>query len=324
MFLKFLKRVYFYIRIFWNGLFIGMKNTNKLLISSQKDIDGALEITKNDSGGVYKDLLEQKITQEVEELRYTSYIVANESKKYKYIGNGTVVKKNNLELNEKHGIIEESDNLPIILIQDISLVCESVNNILKEVNLKENKKINSEYNIKINRKNLPRFKIEEYIKKLVLKESDENYVLDLYCSKYPRQFSERKDKPFLSEIKKIKNKEIKPNDILDFEEISFITNNAWGVDDYHSFSFNSFEFYDIIDFDGNYIIRLGCESNVFMKNLLDEIYSKSADEKYKNKEAKKGFILDITTYNNKEDFQKDNELKTLEKTTFSLENNNKK
>ena len=320
MLLKIFKRVYFYIRIFWNGLFIGMKNTNKLITSNQKDInDGVLEITKSDSGGVYKDLLEQKITQEVEELRYTSYVVANESKKYKYIGNGTAVKKNNLELNEKHGIVEESDNLPIILIQDISLVCENVNNVLKEVNSKGNKKINSDYNIKIKRKLLPRFRIEEYIKKLVLKESDGNYVLDLYCSKYPRQFSERKDRPFLREIKKIRDREIKPNDILDFEEISFITNNAWGIDDYYSFSFNSFEFYDIIDFDGNYIIRLGCKSNIFMKNLLDEIYSKSADEKYKNKEMKKGFILDITTYNNKE-----NKLKTLEKTTFSLENNNNK
>ena len=47
------------------------------------------------------------------------------------------------------------------------------------------------------------------IKKIVLKQSDGNYVIDLYCSKYPSQFSERKDKSFISELKKIKNREVR-------------------------------------------------------------------------------------------------------------------
>ena len=31
------------------------------------------------------------------------------------------------------------------------------------------------------------------------------------------------------------------------------------------FLFNDFEYYDIIEFDGNYIVRLGCKANVFME-----------------------------------------------------------
>ena len=67
--------------------------------------------------------------------------------------------------------------------------------------------------------------------------------------------------------------------MLDFNELSFVSNNAWGVDDWFRFSFVDFELYDIIEYDGNYIIRLGCQSNIFMENLLDKIYSESAENK---------------------------------------------
>ena len=319
---KLFYKILFYIRIFCKGLFIGIKSTDKLLTGNQKNInDSVFEVTDDGGGGVYKDLLEQKVTHEVEELRYTSYIVANESKKYKYIGNGNAVKKSSSELSERHGFIDESDNLPIILIQDNSLVCESVSSILNEVNSKENKKIGSDFIIKIKRDSITRFKIEEYIRKIVLKQSEGNYVLDLYCSKYPKQFSERKDRPFLRELNKIKNREIKSSDILDFNEISFITQNAWGIDDYYQFSFNDFEFYDIIEFDGNYIIRFGCQ--LFMKNLLDEIYSKSADEKYQKKEMRKNVVFDITAYNRESEIY-DIDLNSLKEIKFSLENNDVK
>ena len=286
-----LKKIYKKIKLFWYSLFFGMKGVDNLLTSNQKEQNNSvLEISEDGSDGVFKDILEQKVTQEVEELRYSSYKVANEAKKYCYIGNGKVIKKTETQLSEKHGLIEESDNLPIILIQDNSIICEDVLTSLNEINQKENKKVFYDFKLKIKRNILPRFRIENYIKKLVLKESDGNYVIDLYCSKYPSQFSERKDKSFLSELKKIQNKEVRNSDILDFEELSFITNNAWGMDDWFKFSFLDFEYYDIIEFDGHYIIRMGCQSNIFMENILDKIYSKSAEEKYSKKEMKNNII----------------------------------
>jgi hypothetical protein len=183
------------------------------------------------------------------------------------------------------------------------LICESVLTSLSEVNKKENKKIFHDYNIKIKRDILPRFRIENYVKKLVLKQSDGNYVIDLYCSKYPRQFSERKDRAFLSELKKIKNGLVKDSDILEFDEISFITTNAWGVDDWLKFSFIDFEYYDIIEFDGNFIIRLGCVSNAFYEDILSSIYSQSAEDKYSTKQTKANSVF---IYNN---IAKNNEYK---------------
>lgn len=301
---NFFKRIYNNLSILWYSMFFGMRGADTLLTTSQKTSDNySMEVPGSDNGGVFKDILEQKITQEVEELRYTSYKIANESKKYRYIGNGKVLKKTESQLTEKHGIIEESDNLPIVLIQDNNIVCEDVLSVLNEVNEEKNKKNHQEYNIKIKRSLLPRFRIEDYIKKIVVKTAGSNHVIDLYCSKYPRQFSERKDRAFLSELKKIKNGLVKDSDILEFDEISFITTNAWGVDDWLKFSFIDFEYYDIIEFDGNFIIRLGCVSNAFYEDILSSIYSQSAEDKYSTKQAKANSVF---IYNN---IAKNNEYK---------------
>ena len=319
-----LKKIYRYIQIFWHSIFFGMKGIDNLLTSNQKPQNGSvIEVSDDDGGGVFKDMLEQKVTQEVEELRYASYEVAKESKKYRYIGNGEVKKKTTSQLSEKHGLIDESDNLPVILIQDNALICDDVLTTLNEVNEKNSKKIYHDYNIKIKRNILPRFRIESYVKKIVLKQADGNYVLDLYCSKYPSQFSERKDRSFLSELKRIQNKSVRNSDILDFQEISFISTNAWGVDDWNRFSFIDFELYDIIEFDGNFIIRLGCQSNIFMENLLDKIYSESAEKKYKTKAIRENAIIDFNTYNKKDEYviSDDIDLDALENVNFSIENN---
>ena len=322
--MKILFKLYRYIRLFWSSLFFGMKGVDSVLTTNKKTQDGsAVEVNDDAGGGVFKDILEERVTQEVEELRYTSYKVANESKKYRYVGNGKVVKKTESQLSERHGSIDESDNLPLILIQDNNRVCEDVLTVLKEINNKEEKKIFSDYTLKIKREIFPRFLIENYIKKIVLKESESNYVIDLYCSMYPSQFSEKKDKAFISELKRIKNGIVRNSDILDIDEISFVTTNAWGVDDWFKFSFNDFEFYDIIEFDGNYIIRLGCQSNVFMENLLDKIYSKTAEQKYENNEMRENLAVDFSTYvsNNEYVIDSNIDLDSLENVKFSIENN---
>lgn len=314
-------RVIRYIKLFWYSLFFGMKGFDKLLTTSQKSVNDSSVEVSDEYSGVYKDMLEQNVTQEVEELRYKSYIVANESKRYKYIGNGNAIKKSDSQLSERHGLIDESDNLSVILIQDNSLICEDVLTSLKEVNNRDNKKLFYDYNIKISREIFPRFRIESYVTKLVLKESDGNYVIDLYCSMYPSQFSEKKDRAFLSEVKNIKSGKIRFSDILDFNEISFITSNAWGVDDWNYFSFVDFEFYGIIEYDGHYIFRFGCQSNSFMVNLLDKVYSESVEKKYKNKEAKKSNTFILTTNNNKNDNMTDYiDLEKLENVNFSIDN----
>lgn len=320
-----MRKIFNKIKLAWHALFFGMRGVDILLTSSHKSESGSgFEIPDDAGGGVFKDILEQKVTQEVQELRYTSYKVAKESKKYRYIGNGQVAKKTASQLSERHGAIDESDNLPIVLIQDNAVICEDVLTSLNEVNQKEGKKAFYEYNIKIERDNLPRFRIESYVKKLVLKESDGNYVIDLYCSKYPRQFSERKDRAFLKELKQVQTGIIRNSDIFDFQELHFTTSNAWGVDDWFRFSFKEFELYDIIEYDGNYIVRMGCLAKNFMENLLDKVFCESAEKKYEAKEAKENAIIDFSDYSQETEYviDKNIDLETLENVKFSIDSTN--
>ena len=322
--MKFILRLYNKIKLFWHALFWGMKGVDSLLTSNQKTQGGsAFEVSDDAGGGVFKDILEEKVTQEVQELRYTSYKVANESKKYRYVGNGKVVKKTETQLTERHGAVDESDNLPIILIQDSSLICEDVLTSLNDVNNTNSKKVYHDYTIKVERDCMPRFRIENYVKKIVLKEADGNYVLDLYCSKYPSQFSEKKDRAFLSELKRIQDGLVRNSDMLDFQTLSFVTTNAWGIDDWYKFSFSDFELDNIIEYDGNYVIRLGCQASIFMENLLDKIYSESAEKKYENKEAKENVVIDFNAYAHSDSYTIPDtiNLDDLENVKFTIDNN---
>ena len=319
---NFFKKIVSNIKLFFHYLFVGMKNVDTLMTNNQKNDDGSgYEVSDSAGGGVFKDVLEQKVTQEVEELRYASYEVAKKSKNYRYVGNGRVVKKSDSQLSLKHGFLDTSDDLPIILVQDNKMVCDDVLTVLNEVNEEKNKKIFKDYTIKIKRDIFPRFLIEEFVRKLVVKQADGNYVIDLYCSKYPSQFNEKRSRAFLSELKKIKNGNIRNSDILDINEISFISSNAWGVDDWFLFEFNEFELNCITEFDGNYIIRFGCQAKTFMHNILDKVYSKSAEEKYQNKAMKENAIINLGSFINDKDYTVPEEidLDALEKVEFSIE-----
>lgn len=319
-----LNKIWYNIKLFWYHLFFGMKSVDNLIGNNQTNNDGSgYEVSKTiNGGGVFKDVLEQKVTQEVEELRYTSYEVAKKSKKYRYVGNGKAIKKSDSQLSLKHGLLEESDNLPIILVQDVKMICDDVLTVLNEVNKTSNKKVFRDYTIKIKRDLFPRFLIEEFVKKIVVKQASGNYVVDLYCSKYPTQFNEKRSRAFISELNKVKNGLIRNSDILDFDEISFVTSNAWGVDDWHLFVFNDFELDNIIEFDGNLIIRFGCQSSIFMKNILDKIYSESAEEKYKSKSMRKNATINLGAYmvdNDNYTISNEIDLDALEKVNFSIE-----
>ena len=316
-------KLVFYGRTSLHALFSGLKGADALLTSNQKPANGSgIEIPDEGGGGVYKDMLEQKVTKEVEEVRYTSYKVANESKKYRYVGNGEAVKKTSSELTEKHTVVDESDNNPIVLIQDNSLITEGVLETIKEVDKKKDKKIKSNYIVKINRDFIPRFFLEQYLKKVVVKSFDEDrYILDLYFSMYPRQFSARTDSFFLNEIKKIKDEGVR-SDLFDIKSIGFVTFNAWGSEDYREYLFEDCELLDIITFDGNYVAKTLCSGSIINNDLLEKVYSKSAEDKYKNKAVKKGGAIILPLSNEKNDFivPGKNHLEKVKNVNFSIEN----
>lgn len=290
-----MKKIFRTIRNFIYNLFYGLSNADKL-ITQTGNTDETISINQQVvQNRVSQALLKGEVTQEVEELRYRTYKVDRESKNYEYFS-PTLAKKRD-ETDSKFVQYENSDNLPIITIQPNKQKVETVIDALKNVNLEtdSNKELNvnvgefkqiKKYNINITRGNfIPRYKLEEYTKRLVVRKLKpiHKYVLDFYVSKY-YDMSDIKSKGFVRETEKIMNEGLR-SDITDIKTVNFVTEHAFNLDDMVEFTFKYLTFQKIIEYDGHYIFRYKATLKQ-QHDMLNDFYSKSMDEKYQKKAAK--------------------------------------
>ena len=270
------------IQIFFYSLFYGMKSTEDTVLhqTGLTNIPGTSVIKEIDDQRISKALLKGEVTQQVEELRYRTYKVDKESKDFEYYAPTLALKKDRQDKNFMK--YDDSDGLELITIQPNDVLVETVSETLEQVGGRGKR---TQYRIKIKRNFVPRYKIEEYITRLDVKKLDENHViLDMYVSKYPND-KDFKSKGFVREVEKIRDEKIK-SDILDYEEISFITNHAYKLNDMVKFVFKNIWFREIIEFDGHYILKFKASLQQDVLDLTKKYFSKTMEEKYKNKEKK--------------------------------------
>lgn len=277
--------------MFFYGLIYGMKATeDKVLHQTSNSIGGGSSIIKEvDDTRVSKALLKGEITQEVEELRYRTYKVDKESKTFEYFAPTLAMKRDKQDT--KFLKYDDRDGLELITVQPNDFLVETVSETLEQVGGRGKR---TQYRIKIKRNFTPRYKIEEYITRLDVKKLDDKHViLDMYVSKYPND-KDFKSKGFVREVEKIRDEKIK-SDILDYEEVSFLTNHAYKMDDMVKFVFKNIFFREVVEFDGHYILRFKASIQQDIIDLTNIFYSKTMDEKYKNKE-KKEVVLNFNDY----------------------------
>ena len=137
------------------GLPHGLKAADtEIMGSKQMDSNGTTINQEVSDERVAKHLLKGEVTQEVEELRYRTYKVENESKNYKYLGNGVAVKENNIE--------KKQDRTKFKFTQDNENICESVSETLKQVG---NYGV-ERYRFEIDYNSFVRFKVEKFMIKI--------------------------------------------------------------------------------------------------------------------------------------------------------------
>ena len=280
------------IQIFFYGLFYGMKSTEDTVLhqTGLTNSPGTSVIKEIDDQRISKALLKGEVTQQVEELRYRTYKVDKESKDFEYYAPTLALKKDRQDKNFMK--YDDSDGLELITIQPNDVLVETVSETLEQVGGRGKR---TQYRIKIKRNFVPRYKIEEYINRLDVKKLDENHViLDMYVSKYPND-KDFKSKGFVREVEKIRDEKIK-SDILDYEEISFITNHAYKLNDMVKFVFKNIWFKEVVEFDGHYILKFKASLQQDVLDLTKKYFSKTMEEKYKNKE-KKEVILNPFEHN---------------------------
>ena len=265
----------------WYSLPFAMKAANNEIFGSSDKNGGDMSIHQevNDQR-VGHHLLKGEVTQEVEELRYRTYKVSEESERYQYIGNGISVKE------EK----EEPKKNIHKFIQDNELLVSSV--------LEEMQRVGSygteNYRFEVTYKNFPRFKIEQFAKQVDVYINDKESTIEtaFHFNTEPNPY-DMKSKPFITEVEKMANVKSKAdaerNELAsNIETFSFITYKSHGEDNLVTYSFTGgAKFKSFEKTDGDFIVTYSWDEYTRVPSDLSvKYYSKSMAEKYEKKVPK--------------------------------------
>lgn len=310
------------IKIFISAFFYGLSKADKI-ITSQVTNNNSLEIIqeKSNGGGVFADMLEQKQTQQVKETVDAHYRIYRESQKIdtssiRIIGedeNGltfspiTKLKKKSLSDFLKHPPVYNPEEAKIRTIQD---------NIHLEDIYQTNQHVLFGYDttLKVERCDFtPRFKIEKLVKKIVVRECENNKSLvDLYLPSEASQFG-KIDAIIISNLYTLMNNKKYNSDLTDFSKFEWVSYKGWNVEDLMLFKYDVKKIISINKFDGNFVLTYLCDIIEDGKDLTEKYRTKELDEKYAI-EAPKKDAIDLFAYNRKikRDIDKKNKIKEID------------
>lgn len=287
---KFLKKI----RLFLISIFFSFKKIDNVLVTSNKEsdkkTDDSISLEQEcESKNVYDDLLRGEVTERVRELRHEMYYSERKSKEYSYIGNG-IVKKNSIF--DYSGNIDRSENLKIFLVQENKVITSSFSDFNGDEGDFRNKTESEKKRIlEVERDFIPRFKLENYVTKFVIKQiNEEKYLIDLYVSIYEDKWKPT-SRMFHKEMERIYQGYLN-NNTTNINKIKFITRDAFGSPDLVEFSFNELKYDNIIEFDGYYVLKfLG---NIEYRNdLIEEFYDEKTAEKCDKKERRENASINL-------------------------------
>lgn len=262
-------------RIFY-ALPFGMKGGDNIILDSNtsNNVESKQIVSNINDTKLGKALLNGEITEQVIETRYMDYKVSNESKKYKYIGDGNAIKVNpSKKKNHK-------------LSQDNKIICE---NVLDELNRVDSYG-NERYIISIITNDIPKFKLEHYCTVIDVDINNEIYIslhFSTYCDKY-----DVTTKAFVNELEKIYNNTNKKyvfqhSEICsNIKQLSFVTHKAYNEDDFISYNFYNLKCFKFDKNEHEYVITYTADY-YDRKNLIDKFFSDSMQFKYDTKMEKK-------------------------------------
>lgn len=267
----------------WYGLPFGLKGADTEIMGSKNiDSNGSTINQEVSDKRVAKHLLKGEVTQEVEELRYRTYKVENESKNYKYVGNGIAIKEK-----EKPKVEEKTK---FKFTQDNENICESVLSAMSQVGSYGVDR----YRFEIDYNSFVRFKIEKFATKVDVRINDElgEIITILHFNTEPNPY-DATSMPFINELKKLLHVkgeyEISRNEIASsIMNFSFSTYKADNEDDFVNYSFiNGGKFESLKQEGYEYLLTLSWGEYLRLPlNLESKYYSKTMAEKYAKKEKK--------------------------------------
>ena len=308
-------------KLMWYSLFHGMEAGNALLEQRENSTDADSDvIARKEQDSVFKDFINGEETQRVKETRDEMYKVLQASEdiivEHTKLsdGSGAVLKarkKTPADYIFKINVFNP-ENLSIRIIQEAKSYIVGSSLFADEL---DKKPINI---FKIERDFLPRFKLEDYANKLVVRTIDEkNVYIDFYTTEYASQFG-KIDALFIKQLYDIKKTNNKKSDITSFDNLSFISDKSAGEHSLCEFSYKNISFQTINLYDGNYVLTFKGEVDIDGKFVGDKFKTESLEKKLKEKAVRDGITVDADTIMRREEQEKNNKKPDYGSITFTL------
>lgn len=241
--MKVINRVLRWVRVFFISLIYGLKNTETDILTTKTESSEPISINQTqEMNKLGEALLKGEVTEEVEMLRDRVYWVSEESDKYETIINTTGVAK----AKKKDTLIHKT---PTVFNEGDFIIEIVMNNIPVSAGVSQDK---PSYPLNFEYEQTPKFILERYVNKLVIRSKGSYLFMDLYVPKYTDSYN-RLERIFDNEINKIKLKRGNPQNVK-FDTIKFITKNAYGIEDLIPFTFKMLDFVSIAEYNEYHVL----------------------------------------------------------------------
>lgn len=322
------KKIRRFFSLLWFAFFQGMVSADKIVRGTTSKDGGNVEVNQNlRAGGVFNDIVENKVTQEVEELRDKMYRVYKESNKYDtstitltedesgvtFQHTGEKLKKKKKSDFMKRIKVFGEDAVPVRTIQD--------NYHIERQDTQSLGIYDYDTTLTIQRGAFrPRFELEKFVTKIVLRYNDgsKRAKVDFYLPETASQFG-KIDAILIANLHQMYDSKQLFSDITDFEKIEWVSYKAWNCDDMCLFSFDEVAPEELNLFDGHFVLTFNCHVLELGKYLPEKYKTKELDNKYQE-EAPKKDVIDVSAILRKEKRQ-EKDKNNLAKQILSLDEN---
>lgn len=339
--MKFYNKIKRNLQLFWHSLFRGMAAADTVIKAPVGSENSSEIVQQVKTGGVFDDMLQQKETQRVKETRDKYYRILREADKWDasnitivsededgvVFGNTNSVRKKTKQDFMKHSNVYNPENLPLRTIQD-NKQFQKKNNLISgfgavfDSEMIPNGLTDYDTTISIERDGItPRFFLEKYAKKVVVRNNGNRSYVDLYFSIYASQFG-KVDAILVSNLYRMFEEKNLRSDLTDFISIEWYSDKAWNSEDVCHFKYDDIKFINIDIFDGNFVLTFDCNVVEDGVDLAKKFKTEELDRKYANEEAKHEgvdiFAIQRKMERDKEKQKNDVDLNNLDSTTLKL------
>ena len=260
----------FFARFFY-GLGFGMKNAeSEMLLSKNSSNSESSYVQQIKEQNVGKDLLKGEVTQEVEDLRYSTYKVYKESNNYEYLGDGVAIKKEKKDFNINN----------FSFVQRNKIFCKSVYE-----SFEESVEDMDKFTLTVVYETSPRFKIERFTECLTVRGVNGNIDITFRFNK-AYDLSSPITRMFYNELMKLENTD-RGNEIYsdNITNLCFTTYKAQGEDDFVMYIFNNLQpkSYEFLE---QYVNITFTTNDFTRQDLTEKFFSKNQQDKYTMKMSK--------------------------------------